>query len=339
MHVLIVKTSSLGDLIHTFPAVTDAVRAIPEISFDWVTEKSFSEIPSLHPAVDRVIPSAVRRWRKSWFKAWIQGDWKRFRQLLRRRHYDAVIDVQGLIKSALITSRARGTKFGLDKKSAREAQASWFYEKTHAISKEQHAVTRTRELFSKVLNYEYNDISPDYGLSVVPDELIGEKTIIFLCATTWPSKRWPLMFWRKLAVKLAGQGKRIVIPSGNQLERKFAEQIAKDIDEVEVLPFMTLTEIASVIMACQAVVAVDTGLAHLAAALNRPGISLYGSTSAVHTGALSQRMWSMQVPYVCSPCLLRHCDKLPESQVPPCTETISPDRIVGMLNEQIESVI
>ncbi len=339
MRVLIVKTSSLGDLIHTFPAISDAARAIPDISFDWVAEESFSEIPLLHPAVDRVIPSAVRRWRKSWFNTWIQGDWRRFRQLLRGRHYDAVIDAQGLVKSALITSRARGTKFGLDKKSAREAQASWFYEKTYAISREQHAVSRIRELFSKVLDYEYSDMSSDYGLSVIPDDSIDAKTIIFLCATTWPSKRWPLMFWRKLAVKLTRQGKRIVIPAGNQLERQFAEHIARGVDEVEVLPPMTLTEMASAIMACQAIVAVDTGLAHLATALNRPGVSLYGATSSAYTGTLSPYMWSVQSPYACSPCLLRHCDKLSGNQVPPCTETILPDHVIDMVNKQVESAI
>ncbi len=336
MRVLIVKTSSLGDLIHTFPAVTDAVRAIPGISFDWVAEESFSEIPSLHPAIDRVIPSAVRRWRKSWVKAWIRGDWKRFTQLLRRHHYDAVIDAQGLIKSALITSKARGTKFGPDKNSAREAQASWFYDKTYAIGKGQHAVARIRDLFSKALNYKYNDRPLDYGLSVVPDNSINEETLILLYGTTWSSKRWPLEFWRKLALKLIEQGKKIIVPAGNQSERKFAKRIANNIYGVDILPFMNLTEIASVIMSCQAIVAVDTGLAHLAAALNRPGVSLYGSTSAAHTGTLSRYMWPLQASYACSPCLLRHCNKLPESQVPPCTETILTDRVVELVNRQIE---
>ncbi len=334
MRVLIVKTSSLGDLIHTFPAVTDAMRAMPDIVFDWVAEESFGELPSLHPAIDQVIPSAVRRWRKSWLRFWMQGDWKRFKQLLQRHHYDAVIDAQGLIKSALIAGQARGIKYGMDKNSARERQAGWFYDRVYAISREQHAISRIRELFSRALNYRYESMPLDYGLSVVPDDSINEETIIFLYGTTWSSKRWPLQFWRELAVRLTDMGKKVVMPAGHQAERRFAEQIARDIAEVEVLPFMTLTEMASVMVACQAVVAVDTGLAHLAAALNRPGVSLYGSTSSAYTGTLSQYMQPIQAQYACSPCLLRRCNKLPESQIPPCTGTILADRVADMVNQR-----
>ena len=103
MRILLIKTSSLGDVIHALPAVTDAARAIPGIRFDWVVEESFAEIPAWHPAVDRVIPVALRRWRKAPFSAWFGGEWHRFRQSLRAERYDAVIDAQGLLKSALLT--------------------------------------------------------------------------------------------------------------------------------------------------------------------------------------------------------------------------------------------
>jgi heptosyltransferase-1 len=129
MHVLLIKTSSMGDVIHALPALTDAMRAIPGIRFDWVVEEAFQEIPAWHPAVDRVIPVALRRWRKKPLKALISGEWRRFKRALRERQYDLVLDSQGLMKSAWLAQKARGPRAGFDKKSAREPLASWFYQK------------------------------------------------------------------------------------------------------------------------------------------------------------------------------------------------------------------
>ena len=103
MRVLLVKTSSLGDVIHTLPALTDAQRAIPGIQFDWVVEEGFAEIPAWHPAVAQVIPVAIRRWRKHPLQTLRSGEWRRFKARLRETHYDLVIDAQGLLKSAWLT--------------------------------------------------------------------------------------------------------------------------------------------------------------------------------------------------------------------------------------------
>ena len=120
MKVLIVKTSSMGDIIHTLPAITDAMHAIPQISFDWVVEENFAEIPHWHPAVDRVIPVAIRRWRKNIIQTYRQGEWKAYKEALCNTSYDAVIDAQGLLKSALLVTRlAKGPSYGLDKHSAK----------------------------------------------------------------------------------------------------------------------------------------------------------------------------------------------------------------------------
>ena len=155
MQVLIVKTSSMGDVLHTLPALTDALQAIPDIRFDWVVEEGFSQIPTWHPAVDRVIPVAIRRWRKNWFGNDTRQQRCDFKRTLQERRYDVVIDAQGLIKSAaLITRIAKGNKHGPDCKSAREPFASWFYNVRHEIDKQQHAVERTRELFAKSLGYD-----------------------------------------------------------------------------------------------------------------------------------------------------------------------------------------
>ncbi|MGS6555311.1 lipopolysaccharide heptosyltransferase I, partial [Escherichia coli] len=121
MRVLIVKTSSMGDVLHTLPALTDAQQAIPGIKFDWVVEEGFAQIPSWHAAVERVIPVAIRRWRKAWFSAPIKAERKAFREALQAENYDAVIDAQGLVKSAaLVTRLAHGVKHGMDWQTARE---------------------------------------------------------------------------------------------------------------------------------------------------------------------------------------------------------------------------
>lgn len=154
MRVLIVKTSSMGDVLHTLPALTDAAQAIPGIRFDWVVEEGFAQIPSWHKSVERVIPVAIRRWRKAWFSAPIKAERQAFREAVQAVKYDAIIDAQGLVKSAaLVTRLAHGVKHGMDWQTAREPLASLFYNRRHHIAKQQHAVERTRELFAKSLGY------------------------------------------------------------------------------------------------------------------------------------------------------------------------------------------
>ena len=141
MRVLIVKTSSMGDVLHTLPALTDALNAHPDIHFDWAVEEGFAQIPSWHVAVENVIPVAIRRWRKAWFSAPIKAERKAFRDAVRLQQYDAIIDAQGLVKSAaLVTRLARGVKHGMDWSTAREPLASLFYNRKHHIAKQQHAV-------------------------------------------------------------------------------------------------------------------------------------------------------------------------------------------------------
>ena len=139
MRVLLVKTSSLGDVIHALPALTDAARAIPGITFDWVVEEGFAEIPTWHPSVGNVIPVAIRRWRKNLWETIKSGEWRRFKQRLRAEKYDLVIDAQGLLKSALLTRYVKAPVAGFDRDSAREPLASRFYQRRLAVARGQHA--------------------------------------------------------------------------------------------------------------------------------------------------------------------------------------------------------
>lgn len=297
MRVLIVKTSSMGDVLHTLPALTDAMNAIPGISFDWVVEEGFVQIPCWHPAVDKVIPVAIRRWRKNWFGSETRQQRCDFKRELQSRTYDAVIDAQGLIKSAaLITRVAKGKKHGQDAKSAREPFSSWFFNQRHDIDKKQHAVERTRELFAKTLGYEKPSTQGDYAiasrfLSQLPAD--ANQYLVFLHATTRADKHWPESHWRELIGLLKGSNIRIKLPWGAEHEYQRALRLAAGFDYVEVLPKLSLQQVAEILAGAKAVVSVDTGLSHLTAALDRPNITLYGPTDPGLIGGYGKNQMSL----------------------------------------------
>ncbi|PWC19710.1 lipopolysaccharide heptosyltransferase RfaC [Brenneria corticis] len=282
MRVLIIKTSSMGDVLHTLPALTDAMLALPGIEFDWVVEEGFAQIPGWHPAVSRVLPVAIRRWRKSWFSAKTRRERAQFKRQLREYRYDAVIDAQGLIKSAaLVTRLARGKKHGLDYRSAREPLASWFYNYRHHVDRRQHAVERVRELFAASLHYKKPAERGDYAIAArFLDQLPADANqyLVFLHATTRDEKHWPESHWRELISLLEPSGLRIKLPWGAEHEHQRALRLAAGFSHVEVLPRLTLQQVAEVLAGARAVVSVDTGLSHLTAALDRPNITLYGPT-------------------------------------------------------------
>lgn len=286
MRVLLIKTSSLGDVVHTLPALTDAQRAIPGIQFDWVVEEGFAEIPAWHPAVAQVIPVAIRRWRKHPLQTLRSGEWRRFKARLREARYDLVIDAQGLFKSAWLTRYVHASVAGLDRDSAREPLASRFYDRRYAVPRDQHALERVRQLFAQSLGYPVPNLIADYGLDrsllATPNE---QPYLLFLHGTTWPSKHWPEPYWRDLAERMSGFGWAIRLPWGNADEKARAERIAHGLDSVSVLPRLNLGGIAKVVAGARACVAVDTGLGHLAAALDVPSISLYGPTLPGRVGA------------------------------------------------------
>ena len=191
MRILIVKTSSLGDIVHTLPAVTDAARAVPGLRCDWLVERAFAEIPPWHPAVDRVIQCDLRGWRRNLGQTVFGGDWSRFRGELRQTGYDLVIDAQGLVKSAWLARQARGPLAGPDRVSAREPLAAAMYQRGYAVPKHDaaHAVERSRRLFAQALGYAYADTPPDAGLERMrfPDPDSGRPYAVFLHGTTWAS--------------------------------------------------------------------------------------------------------------------------------------------------------
>lgn len=328
MRVLIVKTTSMGDVIHTLPALTDAARIYPDIQFDWVVEQPFAEIPRWHSRVNKVIPVAWRRWRKNLRQSY--GELTAFYRALRSEQYDLVIDAQGLIKSAVIARLSRGVRCGLDFRSAWEPLASLAYQRRVAVLPEQHAVVRVRSLFAGVLGYPIPTDTPDYGIDCgrLPASNLTGDYLVFLHGTTWDTKHWPVAYWQALAERASVAGLTVVLPWGNEMERQRAEEIAKVSARVHVLPKLSLAEIAGILSNAKAVVAVDTGLGHLAAALAVPTVSLYGPTDPQLTGTYGANQHHLAAKFGCAPCLKKHCTYKGLADVlPACFATVSPDKV------------
>ncbi len=293
MRILLVKTSSLGDVIHNLPVASDIRRRLPDARIDWVVEEGFAEIPRLHPMVRRVIPVAVRRWRTAPLSPATWREIAAFRRSVRRptraESYDAVLDTQGLVKSALLAAQAHGPKLGYAADSAREPLATRFYDRRFSIQKKLHAVERNRRLAAAALGYALDDLPLDYGIAADPfaaDWLPAGDYAVLLTATSRTDKEWPEENWRALGAALIAAGLRCVLPGGSAAERERAARLAQSLGRAVAAPPMNLEELAGLTAGAKLVVGVDTGLVHLAAALGRPTLALYCASDPALTGVL-----------------------------------------------------
>lgn len=290
MRILMIKMSSLGDIIHSLPAITDAQKNDPDIKIDWVVEPAFAEIPRFHPAVKNIIQAPLRKWRKNIFQTLKNAELEAFHTLLNQEKHDAVIDAQGLIKSGVVAWFSKGTRYGYDRNSIREPLASFFYNKSFDISWELHAIPRIRKLLALSLGYPLPTSTPDYGLDKNQFTKTRDNYCVFLHGTAREDKCWPETHWAKL-IQLFQQKKpdvKILLPWGNTEEQLRAERLAKNQSNVEVLPKSTLTELAGLLLHSKYNIAVDTGLGHLSAALDAPTLSLYGPTDPKLIGTVGK---------------------------------------------------
>lgn len=284
--ILLVKTSSMGDVIHNLPVVSDIRAHFPEAEIDWVVEESFAGIPALHPGVGEIIPVAVRRWRKNLFSRTVHAEISTFVTHLRSKVYDVVLDTQGLIKSAIITRLAQGARCGFDRQSAREPLAAMFYDKTLRVEKNQHAVVRNRLLAGSAFGYS-PDEPVNYGIAAPFLALPWLPTtpfVVLLHATSRDDKLWPEADWIALGASLAGKGIACVLPWGSAAEQQRSQRLAGEIPLSVVPPALTLGQAATLLSHSIAAVGVDTGLVHLAAALNVPTIAIYCASDPGLTG-------------------------------------------------------
>ena len=286
MHILLVKTSSLGDVIHNLPVVSDLRRSFPDAVIDWCVEESFAEIPRLHPEIADAIPVAIRRWRKNLLKAQTWKEIGAFRRRIGTLNYDAILDTQGLIKSGLISRFAHGVRYGYAAEVAREPLAARFYDKTFVIPPNAHAVERNRWLGAAAFDYPV-DLPLDYGIAP-PDLdsswLEAERHAVLFTATSRDDKLWNEQNWIAIGQALSNRGLTPIFPSGSLAERERAERIAASTPGAVVAPPLKLRELATLIGRAALAIGVDTGLAHLATALRVPTIALYVTTDPALTG-------------------------------------------------------
>jgi heptosyltransferase I len=329
VRLALIKLSSLGDLVHALPALTEAAAALPGLRCDWAVEQAFAAIPGWHPAVGRVIPVALRRWRSPGALEMLRDGTR----ALRAQRYDLVLDAQGLIKSAVLTRLARGRRAGFDRRSAREPLASLAYGQRIAVPRPLHAIERLRRLFAAALGYALAKEAPPYGLDPARfGRVVAREAVVFLHGTAWHSKRWPLGHWQALAVHAARAGLEVLLPWGSPAERRDAQIIATATPAARVLPALGLTEIAGVIAGARAVVGGDTGLAHLAVALGRPTVTVYGASDPALTGTWGQGQARLAVDFPCAPCLARRCALVGQGDDPPCYGTLPPAAVWAALD-------
>ncbi len=286
MKILLVKTSSMGDVVHTLYAVKEAAESKENIHIDWLVESAFADVARLaqqQKHVQSVIPVAFRQWRKRKpLGIFLHPEISALKQHLRQQAYDCVIDAQGLIKSAYLARLAGAPITGFDYHSAREGVAAFAYQKRCTVAKNQHAIHRTRQLFAQALDYAMPDFSSPKRIR------ISDDSIYFLHGTTWANKRYPTAHWRVLAKHFTAAGYQVKLPWHDEVEQRVAQQIAKGVDGVSILPRQSINQIAIQLKKAAGAVCVDTGLAHLAAYLGVPTVFLFGPTRADLTGGIGE---------------------------------------------------
>ena len=286
MRIALIKTSSMGDVIHALPVVTDIVAARPDTRIDWVVEESFADLPRLHPGVRDVIPVAIRRWRSALAARATWAEIRETRARLRAGRYDLALDLQGLVKSAWVARWTGAPVAGFDRASAREPLATLAYARRFTVAEDLHAIERLRSLAAQALGYRAEG-GPRFGLSAPAVSLPWLPTppfVVLLHATSRASKQWPAPQWVALGARLRARGVTVVLPWGGEAELRAARGLADSIGGAVVAPRMSLRECARLLADACGVVGVDTGLTHLSAALDRPTVALFASTPAWRFG-------------------------------------------------------
>ena len=303
MKILLVKLSSLGDVVHALPVVQDIRSALPDAQIDWVVEASFAPILALNTGLHRVMTCEIRRWRRSPLAAATRLEWRAFRAALRQDAYDAVIDLQGLTKSALVARLARlapgGRRYALANQtegSGYEAPTRWLADVAIRIEPHVHAVQRSRELAARALGYRVS-LRPDFGLkslflSAAPAFAAAEEIanrVVFVHGTSRPDKEWPLSRWSALGRRLIHAGYQIVLAHGSEKELAKSQAIARVLNESAagnalVWPVLPLDALTIEMARCAGVIGVDSGVSHIAVALDLPHVQIYNFDTAWRTG-------------------------------------------------------
>lgn len=302
MKVLIVKLSSLGDVVHSLPVVQDLLAALPGVQIDWVLEPSFAPVLTPVRGLHRVIPCALRRWRKSFWTAATRAEWRAFSTDLQRDAYDAVLDLQGLTKSAMVARLARlqpgGQRYAMANRtdgSGYEAPTRWVADVAIALPTHIHAVARGRTFAARALGYT-PVTTPDFGLdqALEPSDIApaaihtkaqGERPCVaFIHGTSRADKEWPISHWVALGQRVESAGSRVALAHGSASELATSQAIAAQLSQAIVWPMLRLNELTAALEGCQGAVGVDSGVSHIAVALNLAHVQIYNFDTAWRTG-------------------------------------------------------
>lgn len=285
MKILIVRVSSLGDVVHNMPMVADILRHHPSAEIDWVVEEAYVELVRLNRGVRHVIPFALRRWRKTLFSQKTRSEMAAFHVRLREESYDLVFDTQGLIKTAAVMRMARlnagGRRVGLanaTEGSGYEPISRVVHTLSVPVEPRTHAVERGRLVAAAALRYTVES-RPDFLLqppSVLEAPWLPKHPYAaFFHATARDSKRWDVASWSAVAQQLHARGMSVLLPWGSEREREAAQALARQMPNGVVLPKLSMMEAVLLAQRAALAVGVDTGLTHIAAAYERPTIELY----------------------------------------------------------------
>ena len=332
MKALLVKMSSLGDVVHTLPAVADS--ASHGVRFDWVVEENLAPLVARVDGVENVLPAALRRWRRAPRAGLAEA--AVFVQRLRQRQYDLLVDAQGLLKSAGISCLVRAReRVGLDFDSIRERPAAVAYHRRVPIPRAAHAIRRTRQLFAAAFGYPVPDCPPRFAVdaSAARSAPLRDKPRVLLAhGSTWATKDWPEPHWVALATRLVAAGMTPVVPWLGD-ERAVAMRLQQAVPGLQVCPPMDLGDIIDLVAGVAGVVGVDSGVAHLSAAMGRPTVMLFGPTSTALTGCEGRYVCNLSVGLGCAPCQSRRCHHPDTShgKGAACLTALSPDIVWSAL--------
>ena len=290
MRVLLVKLSSLGDVVHSLPAAMDLQTQRPEVQIEWVVEPAFAPLLELCPAVNCVIPCDMRKWRRQWWTAQTRQAWRSFQQELQSKAYDAVIDLQGLSKSALISKLAKlspnGKRYAMANRtegSGYEAPTRWVADVALPCEWHSHALDRARHVCAQALGYALpNHLQT--GLQALPHPDVQARTVALVHGSSRADKAWPLAHWQTLAHTLQQQGFALALPYANDAELQTAQAVASACPSAVIWPRCDLVELTQRLAACMGVVGVDSGVSHIAVALGLPHVQIYNFDTAWRTG-------------------------------------------------------
>lgn len=260
----------------------DIRQRYPDAVIDWVAEESFVEIARMNTQIDRIIPINMRRWKRNLGKRQTWREFFAFKRQLSMQAYDAVLDTQGLLKSAMICRWAHGPSHGQNRHTAREGITGRLYTHSHDIPRDLHAITRNRLLAAKALGYALPDTPPQYNLDVPATTLPFTPPASY--AMVRHGARSEVMADRSLGWLLSKENQNILLPWGNQAEHDRAQAIAAQVPGTIVLPRLNLTQLANLLKNASAVVGLDTGLMHLAVGLGIPTLAIFCDTEIWQAG-------------------------------------------------------